>query len=80
MNKTNFLKSPVIRSKVQCELADPCSNVLEEIKEHEECSIAGGTMLTTKGYHDGYIIASALLGNKGKVCTATVECQNNCRS
>lgn len=78
MSKTNFLKNPVLRNKVQCELVDPCSNVLEEIKEHEECSIAAGTgTMPTCTYW--YNVTSVVLGNKGKVCTATVECQNNCR-
>ncbi len=49
---------------------DPSVNVFEEIDEQAQASQAGGTT---------YFVVSWLLGNRGYVCTLTVECQSGCR-
>ncbi len=49
---------------------DPSVDVFEEIEEQAQADQAGGTT---------YWAISWLLGNKGYVCTLTVECQSGCR-
>lgn len=74
--KMAMLKNPVLRNKVGYEGENPSGNVMEEIKDHDVVgAISWGTVLTTLAC----LGASYALGDKGQVCTATVECINNCR-
>jgi hypothetical protein len=58
---------------------DPAVGLLEEI-EDQDLTIHGGTDPVTLFLCPiGYAVGSVVLGNKGAICTATVECQNNCR-
>ncbi|TCP70223.1 plantaricin C family lantibiotic [Baia soyae] len=78
MGKDVFMKNPVLRKKVSPQFSNPSGEVLEEVKDH---SIVGAgctkwDFLVTSLVCCG---ASYVLGNKGHLCTGTVECQNNCR-
>lgn len=76
MEKSKFLKNPVLRNKVGFDGENPSGNVLEEIKDHDVSgAISWGTLLTTLLC----LGVSVVVGDKGQVCTGTVECQNNCR-
>lgn len=46
------------------------NNLLEEIKDNSSVVGAGWLQLSP---------VSKALGNKGSICTGTIECQNNCR-
>lgn len=62
-------------SKNAPEPIDPAVSLLEEI-EDQDLAVSGGTDPITISV---YTVTSYVIGNKGYVCTATVECQNNCR-
>ena len=68
-----MIKNPIKRQNLNAEL--PCGNAALEITENQGLDVTGGT------FSDGTIsiTLSAYMGNKGKVCTWTCECQNNCR-
>jgi hypothetical protein len=55
---------------------DPSVALLEEI-EDQDLSVTGGTSTTTIIIATVAVCSDAL-GNHGRICTATVECQNNC--
>ena len=59
-------------------LFDPSVALLDEIKD-QDLNVSGGAPASPT-FIDciTYTITSYVLGNKGSVCTATVECQNNC--
>lgn len=59
-------------------MGNPNVGILEEIDDQhlEDFSAAGAWDFITSLSCVG---ASMLIGNKGKLCTATVECQNNCK-
>lgn len=76
MKRTSMLKKPILRNKMGFEEENPSGNVMEEIKDHDVVgAISWGTVLTTLLC----LGVSIAVGDKGQVCTATVECQNNCR-
>ncbi|MBU3107034.1 plantaricin C family lantibiotic [Clostridium gasigenes] len=76
MWKSNLLKNPILRNKVGMEIENPSGDVLQEIKEHDvNGAISWGTLLTTLLC----VGVSVVVGDKGQVCTGTIECQNNCR-
>ena len=61
-------------NRAAAEKADPSVSLLEEIGD-QDIAADGGTLTIVS-----YTIASWTLGNDGYVCTATVECINNCRN
>ncbi|EEM83103.1 MULTISPECIES: plantaricin C family lantibiotic [Bacillus] len=63
------------RKKVKENLELP-DTLLEEVEEH---SAMGGINTWNTTATSTSIIISETFGNKGKVCTYTVECVNNCR-
>lgn len=66
----NYWKNPVYREKVQGNLPEnPAGDVLKELDEFDMAAIAGGC-----AWYD----ISCQLGNQGRFCTLTVECQRNC--
>lgn len=76
MSEVNFLKNPVLRNKAAMDMVDPSGSALEEIND---AVVTGG--ISTWDIVVSTVVcvgASAVLGNKGKLCTATVECMNNC--
>jgi len=58
---------------------DPSVSVLEEISDQDLSAVTGGTNTSTIVTTLLCLGASYALGNHGYVCTATVECQSNCR-
>ncbi|MDA7025116.1 plantaricin C family lantibiotic [Bacillus sp. CLL-7-23] len=71
-----FLKDPILRNKENTNNVNPAGDVFEEIREQDVVgAISWGTLLTTLSC----LAASVMIGDKGQVCTGTVECQNNCR-
>ncbi|AUJ60257.1 MULTISPECIES: plantaricin C family lantibiotic [Bacillus] len=76
MKKTKILKTPELKVTKDLNLIDPCGDVLEEIKEHEVSGAFNTWNTTTTSL--GGILVSEVLGNKGKVCTGTKECQGTC--
>lgn len=72
-----LLKNPILRNKLGVASENPAGNALEEIQEHDVSgALSWGTLLTGLAC----LGASYVLGDKGQVCTWTVECQNNCRN
>lgn len=67
-----MIKNPIKRQNSNVEL--PCGDTKVEISENQGLDVNGGT------FSNGTIsiTLSAVLGNDGKVCTWTVECQSNC--
>lgn len=61
-----------------------CGDIWSEINENADIveNVSGGTESTAiiaLSIYVGYEQLSIKFGNKGSVCTGTVECQNNCR-
>ncbi|MCQ8769246.1 plantaricin C family lantibiotic [Streptomyces sp. KLMMK] len=50
-------------------------DILEEISEQNLDGLSAGTFTIEVVT---YTVASWALGNNGRLCTATVECQKNC--
>lgn len=50
-----------------------CGDVLEEISDNSVAEISGGTMSLTIAY----TVTSWAVGNKGKICTMTIECMGS---
>ncbi|MCX5581951.1 plantaricin C family lantibiotic [Streptomyces erythrochromogenes] len=50
-------------------------DILEEINEQNLDGLSAGTIFETVTY----TVASWALGNNGRLCTVTVECQKNCQ-
>ena len=81
-------KNPIVRNKNLTNVQKDCNygNIWGEIDENVDIinSVSGGTYestaLITLGIYIGYEKLSIALGNPGDICTATVECQNNCRA
>ncbi len=72
MSKKELLaawKNPMVRGKVDT----PVGNVLTELKEEEQYDLAAGTITLSS-----CAIFSKPLGNKGYLCTITVECMPSC--
>ncbi|WP_222612281.1 lichenicidin alpha family lanthipeptide, partial [Bacillus licheniformis] len=51
----------------------PAGNILKELQEEEQHSIAGGTITLST-----CAILSKPLGNNGYLCTVTKECMPSC--
>ncbi|MFD3945269.1 plantaricin C family lantibiotic [Streptomyces sp. NPDC058579] len=70
--------SPLARKGVSL-MANPNAGILEEIHDQNLDAVAAGqgwgTVVSTLGCYG----ASYVLGNKGNFCTATSECQSNCK-
>ncbi|WP_206425350.1 plantaricin C family lantibiotic [Staphylospora marina] len=63
-------KDPVFRLQSEGSMMEhPSGNVMEELREQDLLSVAGGC--------DWWNI-SCHLGNTGRFCTLTKECQPNC--
>lgn len=71
MSKVELLKNPVLRSEVEAECFSPVGDALEEINNISAAGFGAWLKSTT--------VISDSFGNKGAVCTGTIECQNNCR-
>jgi hypothetical protein len=69
MNDFSEIKDPVLREKVQTIMSNPSGDVSVELTEQDMEALAGA------GW---YADLSASLGNKGKYCTLTKECQACC--
>lgn len=72
-------KNPILRS-----MDLGCGDIWSEIDENVDIieNVSGGsesTAMLTLSIYVGYEKLSQKMGNKGSICTATVECQNNCR-
>lgn len=67
-----MIKNPIKRQNSNIKL--PCGDTNVEITENQGLDVTGGT------FSPGTISISlsAYMGNNGKVCTWTVECQSNC--
>ncbi|GKU26676.1 plantaricin C family lantibiotic [Clostridium folliculivorans] len=68
-----MIKDPIRRyQESSTEL--PCGDVNYEISENQGLDVTGGT------FSGGTIsiTLSVYMGNKGSVCTWTIECQSNC--
>ncbi|CBZ02426.1 plantaricin C family lantibiotic [Clostridium botulinum] len=67
-----MIKNPIKRQSEDVKL--PCGDTKVEITENQGLDVTGGT------FSEGTIsiTLSVYMGNDGKVCTWTVECQNNC--
>lgn len=78
-------KNPILRRKLGEKTNNICGDVLEEIKQNNEIveaiedEVSGGDWVTTLVQGTIGCLGSWVLGNPGKICTWTVECQNNCR-
>lgn len=61
-------------------MTDPNANILEEISNQdlEEISAAGANTVTVFDCAITISLCSKIIGNPGKFCTVTVECQSNC--
>lgn len=69
MRDLSEIKDPVLREKVSTLMKNPSGSVAVELTEQDMETLAGA------GW---YADLSASLGNKGKFCTLTKECQACC--
>lgn len=69
MSDLSKIKDPVLRGKVETIMSNPSGEVSVELTEQDMESLAGAGWLSN---------LSANLGNKGKYCTITKECQACC--
>ena len=72
-------RNPILREKMQEQVLGVSG--LEEVKNNVELieNISGGNNVwVTIVQGAAGCLASWVFGNQGKVCTWTVECQNNC--
>ena len=69
MNDFPEIKDPVLREKVQTIMSNPSGDVSVELTEQDMEALAGA------GWYADF---SASLGNQGRFCTLTKECQNCC--
>ena len=68
--KNDLIKDPVLKAKLEKIEADPSGNAIAELTEQDLNALAGAGV-TAAGL-------SAFLGNKGRFCTLTKECQPMC--
>lgn len=68
----DLLKDPVLRKKIANIAENPSGDAIAELDEQDLNTLAGGI----SEYE--IILVSMLLGNKGKYCTLTKECQPCC--
>ena len=68
--KNDLIKDPVLKAKIKNIQANPSGDAIAELTEQDLNALAGAGV-TAAGL-------SSYLGNKGKYCTITKECQNNC--
>ena len=66
----NDIKDPVLKEKLNKIEADPSGNAVEELTEQDLNTLAGAGIAAAG--------LSSFLGNKGKYCTLTKECQPMC--
>ncbi|WP_017626724.1 plantaricin C family lantibiotic [Nocardiopsis chromatogenes] len=60
-------------------MSNPNAGILEEIGEQGLARIAFGADAHPNTISNGCtIVISAVIGNEGRVCTLTVECQDGC--
>lgn len=69
MKNVSEIKDPVLREKVNSIVSNPSGNVTVELTEQDMEALAGAGWIPD---------ISAALGNKGKFCTLTKECQACC--
>ncbi len=65
----DLLKDPVLRKKIANIAENPCGDAIAELDEQDLNTLAGAGILAA---------VSSYLGNKGRYCTITKECQPNC--
>ncbi|CAM5436112.1 hypothetical protein SABIM44S_02156 [Streptomyces abikoensis] len=58
-------------------MQNPNVDILEEISEQNLEGLSAGTFTIEVAVT--YTVASWALGNNGRLCTATAECQGNCK-
>ena len=64
-----LLKDPVLRSKIENIIENPSGDAIAELDEQDLNTLAGAGILAA---------VSNYLGNKGRFCTLTKECQSSC--
>jgi len=69
-------KNPVLNFKAGIKDEHFAGNLFEEIQENDTTNAGWAETVLTSLACFG---ASYIIGNKGVMCTWTVECQNNCR-
>lgn len=69
MKDLSAIKDPVLREKVNALMTNPSGDVAAELTEQDMEALSGAGWLAD---------LSASLGNKGKYCTLTKECQPCC--
>lgn len=65
----DLLKDPVLRAKIENIIENPSGDAIAELDEQDLNTLAGAGILAA---------VSNYLGNKGRFCTLTKECQSNC--
>ncbi|MCB2356540.1 plantaricin C family lantibiotic [Clostridium estertheticum] len=75
-----MIKNPIMRTKLHQIEEFPCGDLFEEINENSMTmdAVNGGGWVSTILQGTVGCLASYALGNQGKICTWSVECQNNC--
>lgn len=77
-------KNPILRKKIGGSKNNFSGDIYEEISQNNEIvdaiteEVSGGGWVTTFVQGTVGCLASWVLGNPGKICTWTVECQGNC--
>lgn len=64
------LKDPVLRAKIEGVMDNPSGDTVGELTEQDINTLAGAGIINDT--------LSKALGNQGRVCTLTKECQANC--
>jgi hypothetical protein len=79
MEEDTMERNPILRKKMEEQVLGRSG--LEEVKQNVEFieNLSGGNNAWVTILQGPLgCVASWVFGNKGKVCTWTVECQNNC--
>ncbi|WP_280771571.1 plantaricin C family lantibiotic [Salipaludibacillus daqingensis] len=69
MEVIKYWKNPENRAVENVQVANPAGDVMDELSDQESDMVVGGC----RWYN-----ISCRLGNDGRFCTLTVECQRNC--